>query len=425
MPASSPDSKSELEKVFQKVRRRPATVAHDDADETSNGGETEKVSSDVREAEDTAPSPTTIATSLVDNEVTADGIVRSTPNGATNGHQRESSPIPDIDTVDNADLDNVNLDDDAATASSKRPPPVPPRDTSSKSLSLSSFASVIPSIPWSPSSTAEPAKPPPISPSIPPLGAPVTGPTRKLTGPFAWLSRASSKEAIIPSPPAQVSPPATSPRRNTASSVATLTSNPEMMLSKLEEETDPRRGTGRSSLKDRFKMIRLREEANSGGKVGEEEKAAAHAGVDSTGGSPKAATIGLSIPGAASSDEQIPASPMPSSPNPSLAPGTVSGVTAGPSSISDDAVDWDLWQSVIYEGPAAVARTSAEELNKAIATGIPSAIRGVVWQVVAQSKNEEFEVVYHDLLARGTERQKERQSSGSAGGVKESASSSA
>ena len=55
-------------------------------------------------------------------------------------------------------------------------------------------------------------------------------------------------------------------------------------------------------------------------------------------------------------------------------------------------VDWDLWQSVVYEGPAAVARTSPEEPNRAIATGIPNAIRGVVWQVLAQSKNEELEV---------------------------------
>lgn len=67
-------------------------------------------------------------------------------------------------------------------------------------------------------------------------------------------------------------------------------------------------------------------------------------------------------------------------------------------------VDWDLWQSVVYEGPAAVARTSAEELNRALAGGIPSAIRGVVWQVLAQSKNDELEGVYKDLVGRGTDK---------------------
>jgi hypothetical protein len=65
--------------------------------------------------------------------------------------------------------------------------------------------------------------------------------------------------------------------------------------------------------------------------------------------------------------------------------------------------------------PAAVARTSPEELNKAIATGIPSAIRGVVWQVLAQSKNDELESVYKDLVTRGTDRDKDRMSASSGG----------
>jgi hypothetical protein len=82
--------------------------------------------------------------------------------------------------------------------------------------------------------------------------------------------------------------------------------------------------------------------------------------------------------------------------------------------MSDSPVDWDLWQSVVYEGPAAVARTSPEELNRAIATGIPNAIRGVVWQVLAQSKNEELESVYKDLVSRGTDQDKDR-FSGSSG----------
>jgi len=69
-------------------------------------------------------------------------------------------------------------------------------------------------------------------------------------------------------------------------------------------------------------------------------------------------------------------------------------------------VDWDLWQAVVYEGPAAVARTSPEELNQAIASGIPQAIRGVVWQVLAQSKNEELEGVYRELVARGTDKER-------------------
>ena len=73
---------------------------------------------------------------------------------------------------------------------------------------------------------------------------------------------------------------------------------------------------------------------------------------------------------------------------------------------STPAVDWDLWQNVVYEGPAAVARTSPEEMEAAIASGIPHPIRGVVWQVLAGSKNEDLERLYDELVARGTDKDK-------------------
>lgn len=103
---------------------------------------------------------------------------------------------------------------------------------------------------------------------------------------------------------------------------------------------------------------------------------------------------------------QPPPSPLP----PNLAPGTAAGANAGP---TDQAVDWDLWQNVVNEGPAAVAKTSAEELSKAIASGIPSAIRGVIWQVLAQSQSAELEAVYRDLVVRGTGKEKDQQSNSS------------
>ena len=192
------------------------------------------------------------------------------------------------------------------------------------------------------------------------------------------------------------------------------------MLSKLEEEKEGdvsgAGGNGKSSLKDRFKMIRMREEAGIAGLPGEDNKAATGAL-----GSPVGKSLGLGVVSPIGDDkehnlavQQPPTSPVPPSPNPSLAPGTASGVSAGPSAISDVPVDWDLWQSVITEGPAAVARTDAEELNKALATGIPSAIRGVIWQVLAQSKNDELEVVYRELVERGTDKEKDRHSNGAA-----------
>ncbi|TKA64177.1 hypothetical protein B0A49_05973 [Cryomyces minteri] len=97
---------------------------------------------------------------------------------------------------------------------------------------------------------------------------------------------------------------------------------------------------------------------------------------------------------------------------PDLPPGTASGMAAGPATEGVTSVDWDLWQSVVYEGPAAVARTSADELGRSIASGIPQAIRGVVWQVLAQSKNEELEGVYRELVARGTDKERSASNAG-------------
>lgn len=248
-------------------------------------------------------------------------------------------------------------------------------------------------MPWSPSATDEAVKSPPVAATVAAAAPPPPAPaaltpappppvTRKLTSPFSWLSRSSSKEQTNPPPPPAAT---TGTRRNTASSVATLSSNPEGTLGKVDEEN-------KNTLKDRFKQLRLREEGSA--PTGDDE-------VKSSTSEEKEAV-------------QPPPSPLPPTPNPALAPGTASGVTAGPAG-SDAPVDWDLWQTVVYEGPAAVARTSPEQLKEAIAKGIPSAIRGVIWQVLAQSKNEELETVYRDLVARGTdkERKSDRQSNAS------------
>ncbi|RYP40804.1 hypothetical protein DL767_001450 [Monosporascus sp. MG133] len=168
--------------------------------------------------------------------------------------------------------------------------------------------------------------------------------------------------------------------------------------SKLDEEneksgTNGGRHPARNSLRDRFKIVRMREEAGI-----------------ALEGEHDGSTLGITSSGGENGHDLIPTSPLPLTPNPALAPGTVSGISAGPSAMADDQVDWDLWQSVVYEGPAAVARTSPEELNKAIATGIPNVIRGVVWQVLAQSKNEELEMTYKQLASRGNEKNKNRNS---------------
>ncbi|PHH66428.1 hypothetical protein CDD81_7483 [Ophiocordyceps australis] len=326
-----------------------------------------------------------------------DDVAESVDLGAKRKSRRTSSPLS-ARISNSSNLDNVNLDDDSSTKP-REPQNSVDRDQATKTLSLNSITSALPSMPWSPptdssakslgQSTNATAPQPSVTTSHPPP------PSRKLTSPFSWLSRnATSKEK-------ETSPPARSPRRDTTSSVATLTSNPEMMLSKLEEEKEAggsaSSGTNRESLKDRFKALRLREESGLVAQNGDSDKTSVSAlGADNQGDDVAAM-------------DKPPLSPVPA-PNNQLAPGTVSGINAGPSAMPDTQVDWDLWQSVVYEGPAAVARTSAEELNKAIATGIPNAIRGVIWQVLAQSKNESLEVVYKDLVARGTDKDKDRNS---------------
>lgn len=171
------------------------------------------------------------------------------------------------------------------------------------------------------------------------------------------------------------------------------------MLSRLDEEGEGDSSGGRAahreSLRDRFKAARMREEAGiapvggGSGNVGNPLALVNQRGEDASPG------------------DKTPTEPGPG-PDGALAPGTASGVNAGPSAMPDAQVDWDLWQSVVYEGPAAVARTSPEELNKAIATGIPSAIRGVIWQVLAQSNNDDLELVYRELTARGTDKDREK-----------------
>lgn len=180
---------------------------------------------------------------------------------------------------------------------------------------------------------------------------------------------------------------------------------------------------GKNSLRDRFKFLRMKEEAGvtsmdmeqdqpgqpSGGALAGliRRSASISLGVGNPYSMADEAEGGLAVGAAMYRAAASPASPLKSPTiNMNLAPGTAAGIAAGPAAESVSEVNWDLWQSVVYEGPAAVARSSPEELHRAIAGGIPSAIRGVVWQVLAQSKNEDLEGVYRELVARGTDKER-------------------
>lgn len=311
-----------------------------------------------------------------------------------------------------SDMDDVSLEEpiknDVQSSPPKLPPKVPPRER----IGLRGLSGTMPPVNF---------PPPPSAPERQTIPAPPP-PSRKITSPFSWLSR-NTTEKKITSPPL----PAVSPghdRRNTNASMATIGSNPELMLSKIEDEgpTDGSNNrSSQSSLRDRFKFLRMREEAGIIGLDDENGQNGAGPGGALAGlaGRPTNTGLGIVSPESVSEEKEDKAPSTPRAPpspglmtvkqptiNPNLAPGTAAGIAAGPAGDSAAPVDWDLWQSVVYEGPAAVARTSPEELNQAIASGIPHAIRGVVWQVLAQSKNEELEGVYRELVVRGTDKER-------------------
>lgn len=284
------------------------------------------------------------------------------------------SPLLTAHRASAASLDDVQLDGATDSSSIKSTSTTTPKE---KDLTKSppklphrsqGLSGALPSVPWGP----PPAPKPTTSTPTP------TPPPRKLGMSFSWLSRSTSasKEAIPASNPTPVS----QDRRNTVTSMASISSNPELMLSKLDESQESDNSAElkkqRNSLRERFKMLRLREEAGIESIEGQEPGSPTSSGGALAAMIGRSASVGLGIGsptsvadekegGLAGSPLHSPISPAPPSTNPNLAPGTASGVSAGPSAMTDPAapVDWDLWQSVVYEGPSAVARTSAEELS--------------------------------------------------------------
>ncbi|EUC50442.1 hypothetical protein COCMIDRAFT_32265 [Bipolaris oryzae ATCC 44560] len=319
------------------------------------------------------------------------------PEKPINDAPAKKPPLPNRVSV-TSDMDDVSLDGDGAKApgSVSKAPLRDSQDSTASIQGLSGRMSPV-KFPPPPAPPAAPAASTAPTASTAPEKPPTT--SRKLTGPFAWLSRNSTSKKSE-SPPSSTT---MTERRNTGASIATIGSNPDLSSSRAEGEgeTGSNNRTSQGNLRDRFKFLRMREEA--GITMGDET---------SLNGNPTAVatrptSVGLISPPIVPEDE--PGSPpsLTRQPtiNPKLAPGTASGFAAGPAGDAAEPVDWDLWQSVVNEGPAAIARTSAEELNHAIANGIPQVIRGVIWQVMAQSKNEELEVTYRELVARGTDKE--------------------
>ncbi|KAK2779756.1 GTPase-activating protein [Emmonsiellopsis sp. PD_33] len=319
------------------------------------------------------------------------------------------SPLLTAHRLSTTSLDEVNLagtkedeekEQTAAPERSSVPPPLPLKDPPKPNSRLQGFSASLPSVPWGP---------PPVNknpPSSSQLASPPP-PSRKLTSPFAWLSRGSSATKDT-----KTSPP-TDSRRNTAASVSTVGSNGELLLGRLQEGSDgdsaslDSRRQLRNSLRDQFKLLRMRDEGivDDRASITSAQEESRISAVGSPTSVSEKSEAGLSIPPVPSPAATSPS--VPATVNPNLAPGTVSGIST---SASDAAVpvDWELWQQVVNNGPQALKGANAEELNAAIKRGIPQTIRGVIWQVLADSRNPDLEEVYRELSARGTEKDRDR-----------------
>lgn len=297
-------------------------------------------------------------------------------------------------SLDEVNLTNSREDQPMKDIEKLEPPPLPPKDAPASSPSaLKGLSGTLPSLPWG--APPQNKNPPPAAP--PP-------PTRKPSGPFAWFSRSSTGPKELKSPPPQQ--PGYS-RRNTGTSVSTIGSH--LDLAPRSEDGDAvsfhSRRPRRNSLKDQFKLLRMREE-HIGGENDQSSLRSGRASISQGGSSPpiihEESEDGILVAPASVSGATSPATATaPSTINPTLAPGTVSGFSKSASDASTP-VDWDMWQQLVNEGPQALV--NSEVLNAAIKRGIPQTIRGVIWQILAEGQTGELEDIYRDLVARGTEK---------------------
>ncbi|SMN21558.1 similar to Saccharomyces cerevisiae YPL249C GYP5 GTPase-activating protein (GAP) for yeast Rab family members [Maudiozyma saulgeensis] len=63
-------------------------------------------------------------------------------------------------------------------------------------------------------------------------------------------------------------------------------------------------------------------------------------------------------------------------------------------------IDWDFWTSVVNDF-STVANKESFKLEAEITKGVPRQIRGIIWQLIANSKSKEFEDIF--LTLQGTE----------------------
>ncbi|KAN0060790.1 GTPase-activating protein [Thecaphora frezii] len=87
--------------------------------------------------------------------------------------------------------------------------------------------------------------------------------------------------------------------------------------------------------------------------------------------------------------------------------GEAAGHWEGPpgEDLEDEAIDWEFWGTVMSNYQQ-VARTQPRDLSRAIQAGIPAALRGMMWQLMSSSKDEEMEIIYAYYLKQSSPHEK-------------------
>lgn len=86
------------------------------------------------------------------------------------------------------------------------------------------------------------------------------------------------------------------------------------------------------------------------------------------------------------------------------APRTIDGSTQADD--EQDGVDWEFWGRVMSNYQQ-VAQENPQELSRAIQAGIPAQLRGLCWQLLSASKDEEMEIIYAFYLRQTSSHEKQ------------------
>ncbi|KMU88869.1 GTPase-activating protein GYP5 [Coccidioides immitis H538.4] len=257
-------------------------------------------------------------------------------------HRLSTSSLDDIVLTSSKDDEATSPPTSHSSPVADAPPPLPTRESKHGSR-LQGLSATLPSVPWGP---------PPVNRNAPPPSQPPpSAPSRKLTSPFAWLSRGQNAQ--------KENKTATSNRRNTGASVSTTLSNPDMLAR--FDGSDGDAGDFSECVKRAAEMIR------SHSQMAQEEKGSGM----------------LSTP--------------PSVPD-------LDTTSAHPFSFAVSSTVNDKSNLLLERLPGSQPLLRMPQHLR----GIPQTIRGVIWQVLADSRNPDLEDVYRELCTRGTDKEREK-----------------